>query len=46
MSNHTWGCFECRKTIRRDALVKGVLLCPGCGVDCTFIGYQTSIPNA
>ncbi|MCP4902107.1 MAG: hypothetical protein GY906_34505 [bacterium] len=44
MSNRTWGCFDCRKTVRRDSFIEETPICPDCGVTCIYIGYQIPIP--
>ena len=41
---HTWACFECRTTVRRQPSAESVR-CASCGKDCEHLGTKVPIPR-
>lgn len=44
MSMHTWACFDCLKTFRREPSA-GFVRCASCGQGCSHLGTKTPIPR-
>jgi hypothetical protein len=51
MSNRTWVCFTCRKSMRRAASYgperepAAVVRCSDCGEPCSYLGYKIPVPS-
>ena len=44
LSKWTWACFECRKTVRREAPFPGPVVCALCGEESYLIGMKFRLP--
>ncbi len=44
MSNRTWVCLACKRSVRRDSAVRAVV-CATCGAACEEVDWKLHIPS-